>query len=213
MKVDFSKLKDVDLKDINLKELKNKKELLILLGIVIFVVAILLIGNSLWTANRAASDELAKLKLDYEKVCAVDSADVLSNEIAVINQEILDKQDALKVLNKIEIRAIVDKMEKDLKVDWNWTFDNNENKTKVTVKSGDKKKGSQDSEIEKYVVNLGSFKGDYNKLKEIMEYVKNMERMVSIDSLALTQSRVDGGTTINMKINFYMEAEKEESKS
>ena len=168
---------------------------------IIFVIAILLIGNSLWLENRKASEELETLKKRYTAASAIDSAEVLNNEIEEVNRKLLKNESFMQPLNKIEISEIVDQMEKELNVDWVREFDNNGNKFKAN------KAGT----IEKYVVKISNFKGDYQKIKELMAYVQNMDHKVTIEELTLNRKKLEKETYITLRLNFYMKAENEVS--
>jgi len=197
MKINVSKLKDINLKDINLKDLKNKKELLILLGIVIFVVAILLIGNNLWSKNCEAREKLDDLKKKYEAVNQAGSVEVLSSKVNALKETLEDKEGATGPITKLEIIDILDKMQKDLGISW-------DKKTRVI---SDATKADKAGTLFKFKVTIPSFAADYEDAKAIMEYVKNLERKAAVESFSLKKNPLTGEVRSNMILNFYMREE------
>jgi len=197
MKIDFSKFKNLDLKDINLKELKNRKELLILLGIVLFVIAILLIGNSLWSKNCEAREKLEKLKDQYEAVNKAGSVEVLSSKVETMRENLENNEGSTEPITKMEIIEILDKMQQDLGISWNKKTRVISDATKV-----DKVKG-----LFKFKVTVPDFVADYEDAKAIMEYIQKLDRKVSVESFSVKKNPLTGELRSSMVLNFYMRDE------
>jgi len=202
MKIDVSKLKKLDLKDINLKDLKNKKELLVLLGAVIFIISVLLIGNGLLSENQKVRNELKQLTTRYNSILSKEnSIEVLSSQIAEVSDEILKQETAIVSINELEIINILDKMQTELGVRWN--------KDKRTI--SDSTEVPEAKHLLKFRVNIPSFNANYEQTKQILEYVDDLGDRVAVESLVLSQSSLTGEMNVTMILNFYMEKNEEEN--
>ena len=196
MKIDISKLKNIDLKDINLKDLKNKKELLILLGVVVFVVSILLIGNGLLTENQETRTELKRLKSRYEAILGKEnSVEVLSNKIAEVSEEILKQETAIVSINELEIINILNKMQSDLGIQWD--------KDKRTI--SDSMEVPEAKHLLKFRVNIPSFNLNYEQAKKFLAYLDDLGDRVAVESLVLTENSLTKEMKATIILNFYME--------
>lgn len=196
MKIDISKLKKIDIKDINIKELKNRKELLLLLFIVIFIVSVLLIGNNLLAKNKETHDELDVLVKRYESILQrEDSVEVLNSRIAEVSDEIAKQENAIVSINELEIINILDKMQSDLGVKWD--------KDKRTI--SDSMEVADVPHLRKFKVNIPSFNLSYEKAKALLEYVDDLGSRVSVESLVLSEYSLTGEMRGSLVLNFYME--------
>jgi len=195
MKIDFSKLKDIDLKDINLKDLKNRKELLVLLGIVIFVVSIVLIGNGLFNENQKVQKELSRLQGNYEDILKKDnSIESLNSKIYEANNKILAHESAIAPILETEVIDMLEEIQKATGVYWE-----KKNRTLYEAEEVDDVEG-----IVKFKVNISSFSTSYEQFKTLINYIKNLDRKVSVDSLELTKDTQTGKYKGKMVLNFYM---------
>ncbi|MBP3285231.1 MAG: hypothetical protein J6M02_07020 [Clostridia bacterium] len=195
MNIDFSKLKNMDLKDINLKDLKNRKELLILLGIVIFIVAIFLIGNGLWKENVEASSELKRLKAKYEEILRKEnSVEVLSQQIEEMNTEILASETAILPIDEAEIINILEDMQDKVGIRWDKKNRVISEATEVPEVKG----------ILKFKVTTSSFTATYEQTKKLMEYIDHLGSRVSLESYTLGKNSLTGELRGTMVLNFYM---------
>lgn len=195
MNIDFSKLKNMDLKDINLKDLKNRKELLILLGIVIFIVAIFLIGNGLWKDNVEASSELKRLKAKYEEILRKEnSVEVLSQKIEEMNTEILASETAILPIDEAEIINILEDMQDKVGIRWDKKNRVISEATEVPEVKG----------ILKFKVTISSFTATYEQTKKLMEYIDNLGSRASLESYTLGKNSLTSELRGTMVLNFYM---------
>lgn len=196
MKIDISKLKNIDLKDINLKDLKNKKELLMLLGVVVFIVSILLIGNGLLTENQETRTELKRLKSRYDAILSKEnSVEMLSNRIAEVSDEILKQETAIVSINELEIINILNKMQTELGVQWD--------KDKRTI--SDSTEVPEAKHLLKFRVNIPSFNLNYEQAKKLLAYVDDLGDRVAVESLTLSENSLTKEMKATMILNFYME--------
>jgi len=190
----------IDLKNIKLDEIKNKKELLVLCGIGIFVLAIILIGNNLVTENAEAKKTLEELEDKYIAVSSEENTpEVLNAKLFEINNDILSSQKSLLPINELEIIKILDDLQKKVGITWN-----EKNREISPAKEIEDIEG-----ISKFTVKITAAAIDYEKAKLLMEYVQNLDRKVTISSLSFSKNQVTKEVRGTMVLEFYFQREVE----
>lgn len=192
----------IEFKDIDFNKVKaflRKKETIIAIFVIIFIIGIFVVGNSLIENYIEATDKRDSAKRKYETIISSDtSVESLNKKIEDANRENEELEERITELSQREIAEILLKIEKDTGVAW-------------LSKSFSAGKEVKDiNGLKSISVNISGFSCTYEQLKDFFDYIDNFEREVTIDSLSFfkdrTTGRIKDGT---MTITFYMKNENE----
>lgn len=192
----------IEFKDIDFNKVKaflRKKETIIAIFVIIFIIGIFVVGNSLIENYIEATDKRDSAKRKYETIISSDtSVESLNKKIEDANRENEELEERITELSQREIAEILLKIEKDTGVAW-------------LSKSFSAGKEVKDiNGLKSISVNISGFSCTYEQLKDFFDYIDNFEREVTIDSLSFSKDRTTGrikdGT---MTITFYMKNENE----
>ena len=189
--------KKIELKDIDLDKIKaflKRRETFAFLGIIIFTIVIILIGNVLVGDYVEAAQKRDLAKNSYERIINSDTnIESLKEKIDKANTETAEIFDKLSPLDRKEVADFLVAIQKDTGITW-------ENRS-LTVKN--EIKGAPG--VKGILVSITDFDATYAEVKTFIDYIKNYWREVSIDSLTFGKDSLTGRMKGNMSLMFYME--------
>lgn len=189
-------LKDLKIPKINLKNMKNNKFVVICIFALIFIVTICIIGYNLLDARSVAVSENEISKRKYDSLKSTMSIEKMQEEINKINSDLALYEKKLQSVNQQEFTEILNEFVKNapIKIDAS-VFDN------ITLVANSNKKEFSDYDI--YKINIKSFSGDFSKIQEFFTYVENYDKVVRIDSIKFSKSKVTGELVGSASLSFY----------
>lgn len=189
--------KKIELKDIDFTKVKaflKRKENLILLGAIIFIVIIISIGNVLIEDYKEAAQKRELAKKSYERIINSDTdVNSLTEKIEKANAESEEIFNKIAPVDRKDVADFLVHIENDTGVSW-------KDRT-LTVKNEIKDVPG----IKGILVNISEFDATYGELKIFVDYMKHYWREVSIDSLNFNKDALTGRMKGNMSLMFYME--------
>lgn len=190
----------IDLKDIDFNKIKTffrKKETLIAIVVIVFVIGILVVGNSLIGNYSDAVEKRDSTKRKYEAIINSDtSVESLNNKIENANQENEELEKRISEMSQREIAEILLKIEKDTGVTW------------VSKSFSASREVKDVAGLNAIAVSLSGISCTYEQLKDFFDYMDNFEREVTIDNLSFSIDRTTGRVKEgSMTITFYMKDE------
>ena len=198
----------IDLKNIDFDKVKaflKRKETIIAIIVLIFIGGIIFAGNVLIDNYLEAIDKREMAKSSYERITRSDTnVESLGNKIEAAN---IENEEILSKLVEIDRKQVADfllDIQKDTGLSWN------DKDRSFLVKSEIKNAPG----IKGISVSISKFDGTYENIKSFLEYIKNYDREVSIDTLTFSRDPLTGRMNGNMTLMFYMknnEATQEEN--
>lgn len=190
----------IDLKDIDFNKIKaffRKKETLIAIVVIVFVIGILVVGNSLIGNYSDAVEKRDSTKRKYEAIINSDtSVENLNKKIENVNQENEELEKRISEISQREIAEILLKIEKDTGVTW------------VSKSFSASREVKDVAGLKAIAVSLSGISCTYEQLKDFFDYMDNFEREVTIDNLSFSKDRTTGRVKEgSMTITFYMRDE------
>lgn len=190
----------IDLKDIDFNKIKaffRKKETLIAILVIVFVIGILVVGNSLIGNYSDAVKKRDSAKRKYEAIINSDtSIESLNKKIENANQENEELEKSISEMSQRDIAEILLKIGKDTGVNW------------VSKSFSASREVKEVSGLKAIAVNLSGVSCTYEQLKDFFDYIDNFEREVTIDSLSFSKDRTTGWIKEgSMTLTFYMRDE------
>lgn len=184
-------LKDIKIKKINLKDIKNKKEILIGILIFAFVVSILVIGHNLLKTRSQTNDEYNRKKSIYSSLqnsAGEDQIKKMIEEAGLEKDELSAK--LVEINNTNEFYDIFNDFKKNAPIKW----------TKEDINP---KFGKANEEYDVYIATINSFSGNFDQIQEFLEYVKNYDKLVRVDTLSFGKDNITGKITGKLRLSFY----------
>lgn len=189
--------KKIDLKDIDFGKIKTflkRRETFVLLGALVFIIAVILVGNILVADYLEAAQKKELAKQSYDRIVSSDTdVNSLKEKIDKANIESAEIFDKLAPVDRKEVSEFLTHIEKDTGISW-------KDRT-LTVRNEIK----DVSGIKGIAVNISDFDATYEEIKLFLDYIKNYWREVSIDSLVFSKDNLTGRMKGNMTLMFYME--------
>ena len=192
----------IEFKDIDFNKIKSffkRKETIIAIFVLIFVVGIILVGNSLIGDYIAATEKRDNAKKKYAAIINSDtSVESLNKKIGDTEEETKKLEEKISEMSQREIAEILLKIEKESGLTW-------------VSKTFSASKAVKDvNGLKAISVNISGFACTYNQLKDFLDYMDNFEREVTVDTLSFTKDRTTGRIKDgSMTITFYMKSESE----
>lgn len=192
----------IELKNIDFGKIKSffrRKETIIAIFVFIFIIGIILVGNSLISNYVVATEKRDSTKQKYEAIINSDtSVESLNKKINDAEEENKKLEERIAEMSQREIAELLLKIEKDTGLTWvNKTFS-----ASKPVKDVDGLKALS--------VNISGFSCTYNQLKDFFDYMDNFEKEVTIDTLSFSKDRTTGRIKDgSMTITFYMKNDSE----
>ncbi len=192
----------IELKNIDFNKIKSffrRKETIITILIIAFVLGIILVGNSLISDYVVATEKRDSMKRKYEAIINSDtSVESLNKKIENAEEENKEVEAQISEMNQREIAEILLKMEKDTGLTWS-------GKTIAASKTVKDAEGLRSTSV-----SISGVTCTYDQLKNFLDYIDNFERLVTIDTLSFSKDRTTGKVKDgNMTITFYMQADSE----
>lgn len=190
----------IDLKDIDFNKIKAffmKKETIIAILVIVFVIGILVVGNSLIGNYSDAVKKRDSAKRKYEAIINSDtSIESLNKKIENANQENEELEKSISEMSQRDIAEILLKIGKDTGVNW------------VSKSFSASREVKDVAGLKAIAVNLSGVSCTYEQLKDFFDYIDNFEREVTIDSLSFSKDRTTGWIKEgSMTLTFYMRDE------
>lgn len=189
-------LKDLKMPKINLKNIINNKFAIICIFALIFIVVISIIGYNLLEARSVAVSENEISKRKYNSLKSSMTVEEMQQEINKINSEIAIYEKKVAPVNQQQFTEILKEFVKNahIKIDAS-VFDN------ITLVANSNKKEFADYDI--YKVNIKSFSGKFSEIQEFLTYVEKYDKLVRIDSIKFSKSKVTGELVGSISLSFY----------
>lgn len=189
--------KDIDLKKLNLK---NNKQIVIGILILVYIIVIVCIGNVLISNRAEVKAEHETKETKYNSLKAASSEDEIREKIKELEAEAETLSNEMVEINSSAERT---KIFKDFRsgspIKWE------EDSEKITQKSETKEMAG----YEIYTVNVGNFSGTYSQIEDFLKYVENYEKVVRIDTLAFKSNSVTGKLSGQLRLSFYFKGTSE----
>ena len=186
--------KDIDLKNINLKNIKRKKEIIIGILFVAYVIAVIVVGKNL-LATRA------DLKADYErkeqrvKLLEGLNKDEFQKKIDDIENEKLALNDTFYAITPAQFNDILNDFKRGSAISWG------DDSKDVDVSLVQNNKEYENYDV--YAVYIKSFSGSFNQVQQFLEYVKNYDKLVRVDAINFRKEEITGKMKGTIKLSFY----------
>ena len=192
----------IDLKNIDFNKIKSffrKKETIIAIFVLIFIVGIVLVGNSLIGNYIEAIGKRDIAKKKYEAIINSDtSVESLNKKISDAEEENKQLEERISDISQREIAELLLKIEKESGLTW-------VNKTISASKPVKEVDG-----LKAVPVTISGFSCSYSQLKDFFDYINDFERKVTIDTLSFGKDKTTGKIKDgSMTITFYMKDESE----
>ena len=198
MNKDFLKkpisLKDLNLKDMNLakiKDIKNKKEILVCILIIAYIVIIFLTGNALINTRGNAQSEYQVKLTRYNSLVNSPSEDAIKERLNELEVEREELSKVVEAVDNIALRSILSDFKKGAQITWE--------DEEIMLRS--ETKDFEDYDI--YVVNIKSCSGTLEQLEGFLEYVNNYDKIVRVDTITFRQNQITGKLSGQLKLSFY----------
>ena len=186
--------KDIDLKKINLKNIKRKKEIIIGILFVAYVIAVVVVGKNL-LAKRA------DLKAEYErkeqrvKVLEGINKDEFQKKLEDIESEKVALNDTFYAITPAQFNDILGDFKRGSTISWG----DDSKDVDVSLVTNNKEYEAYDV----YAVYIKSFSGSFNQVQQFLEYVKNYDKLVRVDSINFRKEEITGKMKGTIKLSFY----------
>lgn len=188
----------ISLKDIDVKKIINflkRKETIIAIFVIIFIIGIFLVGNLLIEDYMSAVSERDFSKSKYERIMSSDTdTESLKKKIEEANNESEEILNTLSELDRKQVAEFLIKIQKETGITWDDA--NRKFNVKNNIKDAESLKG--------ILVTVSKFYGSYEDIKNFLDYIKQYERKVTIDSLNFSKDQLTGKMTGSMSLMFYM---------
>ena len=188
----------ISLKDIDFNKIKaflKRKETIIAIFVLIFVGVIIFVGNVLIEDYAEAVDKRDIAKSSYERITRSDTnVESLENRIEYANAENEELLGKLVELDRKQVADLLSVIKQETGLTWD-----DQNRS-FLVKSEIKDAPG----IKAISVSISNFEGTYEEIKNFLEYIKNYEREVSVDTFTFSRDPLTGRMTGNMTLMFYM---------
>lgn len=192
----------ISLKDIDVKKIigfLKRKETIIAIFVIIFIIGIFIVGNLLIEDYLVAIDERDFSKSKYERIMSLDTdTESLKKKIEEANNESEEILNTLSELDRKQVAEFLIKIQKETGITWD------DGNRKFTVKNSIK----DAEELRGILVTISKFYGSYEDIKNFFDYIKQYERKVTIDSLNFSKDQLTGKMTGSMSLMFYMRNDK-----
>lgn len=188
-------LKDIKDIKIDLKKIKNKKEIIISILILIYIICIILIGNHLLKQRELVKDEYDLKEAKYNALQNSISEEEFRKKILELENE---KQELANKILPVESNMEVEKIFADFKAKAPITWGEPTVEFREIV-------GLEKYNI--YSVDIESFSGTLKEVKDFLEYVDNYDRIVRIDSINFNKNKITGKIGGRVRLTFYFTKE------
>ena len=186
--------KDIDLKNINLKNIKRKKEIIIGILFIAYVIAVIVIGKNLLATS-------VDLKAEYErkeqrvKLLESLNVDEFQKKLEDIENEKVALNDSFYAITPAQFNDILS----DFKCGSSITWGEDSKDVDVSLVANNKQYEAYDV----YAVYIKSFSGSFNQVQEFLEYVKNYDKLVRVDAINCRKEEITGRMKGTIKLSFY----------
>lgn len=188
-------LKDIDLKKINFKNIKNKKEIVIGILVLIFVIAVLVIGSVLLNKRADAKSEYEKKESRYNSLQNALSEESIRNNISKLEMEKEGLADIVTSITPAQFNDVFNEFKKGVAIYWDKSDGNEE----ISLKTDNK----DYPEYDIYSVNIKTFSGTLSEIKDFLEYVDGYSKIVRVDTITFKQNQITGRLSGQVRLSFY----------
>ena len=186
-------LKDINLKNIDFRKIKNKKEIIIGILILVYIIVILIIGSFLLNERSEAKDDFSAKESRYNSLMRAPSEEKLQEQIEELEVEKSKLDSMIKEVTPAEFNEIFSEMKSEIGITWSAESE------EVALRPDTKNYPDYDI----YVVNIKSFSGTFEQIEEFLEYVDNCDKIVRVDSIGFKENQITGKLVGQLKMSFY----------
>lgn len=192
-------LKDIDLKNIDWKNLKNKKEIVIGILILVYIIVIICIGNSLLNTRAEVEAEYLMKETKYNSLHSAGSEDALKEQIDGLEVEkALLANRIVEIDSNTELTKIFDDFKAGAPINWS--------EQEIVPRPETKELAAYNV----YIANISKFSGSLSQIEDFLQYVETYEKLVRIDTLAFKKNEITGNFEGQLKLSFYFKKIAEE---
>lgn len=185
-------LKDIKFEKIDFKSIKNKKEIIIGILILLYIIVIFVLGNNLLKTRSEVKAEYEIKEQKYEALQKSRSEDELKKQIEEITLEkekLAGKISGIKSIN--EFLEIFNDFKKNAPITWE--------KENISIRPQTKEFSNYDI----YSITIDSFSGTFGQVEEFLEYVNNYNKIIRVESLNFKRSAITGKQIGDIRLAFY----------
>lgn len=185
-------LKDIKFEKIDLKNIKNKKEIIIGVLILAYIIIIFILGSNLLKTRSEVKEQYEIKQQKYEALGNALTEENLKKQIDQIiieKEKLADKIEGIKSIN--EFTEIFNEFEVNAPITWE--------SEKIAIKSETK----ESLEYDIFSIDILSFTGTFEQIEDFLRYVDNYNKIVRIESLDFRRSSITGKLIGDIKITFY----------
>lgn len=187
-------LKDIDFKSIKLKSIKKKKEIIIGILFVIYVIAVIIIGKNLISKRTELKAEYSRKEQRVNSLKEALSEEEIQKKIDDLEIEKENLNNAFYAITPAQFTDILNDFKRNSPIDLDEGGD-----IEVSIVPDRPEISSYDV----YSVYVKSFSGSVNQVKEFLEYVKNYDKIVRIDAINFRRDDITGRMKGPLKLSFY----------
>jgi len=185
-------LKDIKFEKIDLKNIKNKKEILIGILILIYIIFIFVFGNNLLKTRAEVKMQYEIKEQKYEALQRALSEEEIKKQIEEIELEkekLAGKVESIKSPN--EFTEVFRTFKANAPISWN--------KEDINVRPNTK----EFSDYDVYSVSISSFSGTFEQIQDFLEYVDNYEKMIRVETLSFRRNQITGKLGGEIRLSLY----------
>lgn len=180
-----------DIKKLDIRKIKNKKEIVIGILILAYIITIFCIGNSLLKSRQEVKAQYDIKEQRYNSLQNAPSEEELKEQIQELSLEKERLSDIVQEVDNNEFRDILSEFKRGAPISWE--------EEEVSLKPETKEFANYDI----YIVNIKDFSITFDQLEEFLTYVENYNKVVRIDTLGIKKSEITGKMTGQLKLSFY----------
>jgi len=186
-------LKDIDFKSIKLKSIKKKKEIIIGILFIIYVIAVIIIGKNLISTRAELQGEYSKKEQRVNSLKKGATEEEIQKKLDDLEIEKENLNNTFYAITPAQFTDILNDFKRNSPITW----DDKDADVSIMPDS------SEYSNYDGFFVYVKSFSGSFNQVKKFLEYVKNYDKLVRVDSINFRRDDVTGNMKGVMKLSFY----------
>ncbi len=185
--------KDINLKSINLKSIKKKKEIIIGILFIAYVIAVIVIGKNLFAARTEIKSEYTRKEERVKALKGGFSEEELQKKIDDIEVEKEGLNGIFYSVTSAQFTDILNDFKNNSPIVWE-----DKNVEVSLVKSN-----PEYAAYDVYSVYVKTFSGSFNQVQEFLDYVKNYDKLVRVDAISFRREEITGKMNGTLKLSFY----------
>ena len=186
-------LKDIDLKNINLKNLKKKKEIIIGILFIAYIIAVIVVGKNLFVTRADIKAEYERKETRVKSLREGFSEEEIQKKIDDVEKEMEELDSIFYAVTPAQFNDILNDFKRNSPITWD------DKDTEVSLVKNNKEYDSYDV----YSVYVKSFVGSFSQIQEFLEYVKNYDKLARVEAINFRREEITGKMRGTLKLVFY----------